>query len=296
MKTVNILFVALGLLAGASASAAAAGTPAVRVLTAHPVAHAITARLAEGGAIEITRVVPATLPPTRHASFLGGRGAGAFEAAARQADAVVGLRSVWADDVLYPHARRANVRVVEVDAARPVDGALPGVALRSGEADGLYAWLDPTNLGRMADVVARDLGRLSPADAEGIAGRLATFKRAVVELAAGAGRRFAQADNPVVFTLSERLDYFVTGFNLELAGRDVREDEAWTDEAAAQLGERLRAEGIGVVLHHRALTPALDAAVRAAGAVPVLIPAEGNDPLEELRNAVESVAEALNAP
>ena len=48
--------------------------------------------------------------------------------AAQQADAVIGVRSIWRDDPLYPMARRSNIRIVEIDAARPVDGALPGIA------------------------------------------------------------------------------------------------------------------------------------------------------------------------
>jgi hypothetical protein len=51
---------------------------------------------------------------------------------------VIGVRSLWADDPLYPIARRSNIRIVEVDAARPVDGALPGIAVQPGlKVDGL---------------------------------------------------------------------------------------------------------------------------------------------------------------
>ncbi|MDV3059445.1 metal ABC transporter substrate-binding protein, partial [Pseudomonas paracarnis] len=42
-----------------------------------------------------------------------------------------------ADDPLYPVARRSNIRIVEVDAARPVDGGLPGIAVQPGVTDGL---------------------------------------------------------------------------------------------------------------------------------------------------------------
>ena len=65
-------------------------------------------------------------------SYFTGRGAPALSALAQDADAAIGLRSLWADDPLYPVARRSNIRIVEVDAARPVDGGLPGIALRTG--------------------------------------------------------------------------------------------------------------------------------------------------------------------
>ncbi len=61
----------------------------------------------------------------------------ALSTLAQDADAAIGLRSLWADHPLYPVARRSNIRIVEVDAARPVDGGLPGIAVQPGVADGL---------------------------------------------------------------------------------------------------------------------------------------------------------------
>ena len=266
--------------------------PAATVLVAHPVVYALTRQLAEGTRIDVSRVVPDTLPPTRHAAYFNGRGAAALERAAREADAVVGLRAVWADDVLYPHARRANLRIVEIDAARPIDGTLPGVALRAGDADGLNVWLDPTNLGRMADIVAHDLARLAPADGATVAQRLAAFKREVVRLAAEAGQRFAALDNPVVFSLSDRLDYFITGFNLDLEGRDLRTDDEWTPQAVSALLERLHAADVGIVLHHRALPEALALALQRADVRVVVLESVGSDPLQALRDNVAAVLDA----
>ena len=80
-----------------------------------------------------------------------GRGAPALSKLATDADAVIGLRSLWADDPLYPIARRSNIRIVEVDAARPVDGALPGIAVQPGnKVDGLNSqpWFSSNNMGR----------------------------------------------------------------------------------------------------------------------------------------------------
>ena len=99
----------------------------------------------------------------------------AFAAGYGPADAVIGVRSLWADDPLYPIARRSNIRIVEVDAARPVDGALPGVALQPGTSDGLNSqpWMATNNMGRMADVRAADLVRLAPSAKPAIEANLA---------------------------------------------------------------------------------------------------------------------------
>lgn len=267
---------------------------AVRVLAAHPLAVGIARWLVEGSPVVLDRVVPDALPTTRHLAYLTGRGADALAKAAASADAVVGLRSVWPEDPLYPLVRRSNVRIVEIDAARPVDGALPGVALRPGAAgEGQYAWLDPTNLGRMADIVAHDLRRLAPDSANTIAQRLAIFKQQVVTLAAEAGRALAAIDNVSVVSLSDRLDHFAAGFNLDLVERDAREDDAWTPDALTRLAASLRQQQVTVVLHHRVPATAVAQSVQASGARLVVLSTLGQDPLAELQGNVALVVKAL---
>ncbi len=151
-----------GPLPALAATAAAAQSAPVTVLASLPVTHALAERLLRDTEVKLQRVAPANLPASRQASFFAGRGAGGLAKAAGQADAVIDLRSIWSDDPLYPLARRSNIRIVEIDAARPVDGALPGIALRPGSDLHAYPWLNPTNLGRMADVLASDLERLAP--------------------------------------------------------------------------------------------------------------------------------------
>ncbi|MFN3984830.1 MAG: metal ABC transporter solute-binding protein, Zn/Mn family [Rhodocyclaceae bacterium] len=288
----------------AGASAAAGGSEAVTaganggatqvVIAAHPLAHALVQRLLDGTGITVERVVPESLPPSRFAAYLGGRGAAALAEVAERADAVVGLRAMWPEDPIYPQARRSNIRIVEIDAARPVDGSLPGVALHADPAGAPYAWLDPSNLGRMADIVANDLGRLAPEHAELVAGRLAAFKREVLGLVAQAGLGLAALDQVTVFSLSDRLDYFIAGFNLELAGRDVRDDAAWTVEAAQALAASLREGGVVTVLHHREPAAALADALAQAQLRVVVLATEGQDPLGELETNVTAVIAGLN--
>ncbi len=292
-----VLLGAGGLATGSAATASNAGQEragAVKVLAAHPVAYAVTRHLVEGSPVVLERAAPQTLPPTRHAAYFGGRGEGALRTAARGADAVVGLRSVWPEDPLFPLARRANIRIVEIDAARPVDGALPGVTLRPGNpGDGQHAWLDPTNLGRMADIVAHDLKQLAPGSASTIGERSAAFKREVVELTAKAGQALARLDDVAVYSLSDRLDHFVAGFNLDLVGRDARDDTAWTPDALAALSQRLRGESVSAVLHHREPAQDVARAVSDAGAQLVVLSTQGIDPLSELSANAELVIKGL---
>lgn len=190
---------------------ALAGLPslsfATQVLTTLPVTHSLASALLDGTAVQLKRAAPANLPASRQPSYFSGRGGASLEKAAQQADAVIGVRSIWRDDPLYPMARRSNIRIVEIDAARPVDGALPGIAVSGDDAYGAYPWLNPTNLGRMADVVANDLERLAPGDKAKIQGNLAGFKRQLLELSASSQTRLAKVDNLTVVSLSERLGY-----------------------------------------------------------------------------------------
>lgn len=288
-RSFQISLLAAALATGAQAQNTAAPASSVRVLAVHPVVHALASALTQGSAIEVLRPAPATLPPGRLAAFFAGRGAAPLALAAASADAVLGLRSVWPDDPLFPLARRANIRIVEIDAARPLDGALPGLALRSeaGAApiDSL-PWLDPVNLGRMADVIAADLGRLVPAAAAAITTRLAHFKQRLVRCTAQSEAGLAGAANLSVLSLSPRLDYLVSGFNLDLVGRDLRDDDAWTPAALAELSQRLRRDSVAAVLHHRELPATLMQAVQAGGARLIVLRTEGQDPLAELQDNV----------
>ena len=116
----NKVFVNLAAAIGALlvASITVAGEP-VRVLASLPITHGLGSILLQGTQAQIVRAAPANLPATRQVSFFTGRGAGALEKAASNADAVIALRSLWPDDPLYPLARRSNIRIIEVDAARP---------------------------------------------------------------------------------------------------------------------------------------------------------------------------------
>ncbi len=227
----------------AQTATVAAATAPTRLLVAHPVVAALTTTLVRDTGIVVLRPVPETLPANRQLAFFTGRGAAGLGDAARQADAVVALRSIWPDDPLFPLARRQNIRLIEIDAARPLDASLPGMALQEqqGAAVNALPWLDPVNLGRMADVIASDVARLVPA-------------------------------------ARPRLQANVTALR-----QQVLADEAWTPEVLADLTQRLRSASVAAVLHHRELPPALAQAVQQAGVRSIVLLTEGRDPVGELR-------------
>ncbi|QYX48092.1 zinc ABC transporter substrate-binding protein [Pseudomonas tussilaginis] len=278
-----------------TASAAAEQTPGVTVLASLPVTHALASTLLDGTAVKLQRAAPANIPASRQPSYFSGRGGPSLQKAASQADAVIALRSIWSDDPLYPIARRSNIRIVEIDAARPVDGALPGIAVQGNNAFAAYPWLNPTNLGRMADVLANDLGRLSPSEQPKIQVNLASFKRQLLELSAGSEARLAEADNLSVINLSDRLDYLIGGLNLDLIDHPRVADDQWDRAALKRLGDELKGQDVALVLHHKQPSKEVADVIAASGATLLVIDTDPQDTLLGLRASVEQVVAALVA-
>ena len=243
--------------------------------------------------MKLQRAAPANIPASRQPSYFSGRGLPSLQKAAGQADAVIGLRSIWHDDPLYPVARRTNIRIVEIDAAKPVDGALPGIAVQGNDAFSGYPWLNPTNLGRMADVLANDLGRLSPADQTKIQANLASVKRQLLDLSASSEAKLAEADNLSVVNLSDRLGYLIGGLNLDLIDHPQVADDQWSAEQLKHLGDELKGQDVALVLHHKQPSQAVAEVIAASGAKLVVVDTDSADTLAGLKAGVEQVVGAL---
>ena len=276
----------------------AAGTAKpLHVLASLPITFGLGEVLLKGTDVSLERAAPANLPGSRQTAYFTGRGAPALAKLATDADAVIGLRSLWPDDPLYPMSRRSNIRIVEVDAARPVDGALPGIAVQpDNKVDGLNSqpWLSSNNMGRMADVMAADLVRLAPLAKPAIEANLAALKQRLLKFSADSEARLASADNLSVMSLSDHFGYLIGGLNLELIGLDARPDAEWTPEALKQLGATLKDNDVAVVLHHRQPSDVVKAVIAQAGSRLVVLSVDAADPVAELEGNVDLVIKGLN--
>ncbi|MFJ4110136.1 metal ABC transporter substrate-binding protein [Pseudomonas sp. NPDC089758] len=267
---------------------------ATEVLTTLPVTHSLAAALLDGTAVQLKRAAPANLPASRQPSYFSSRGGASLAKAAQQADAVIGVRSIWRDDPLYPMARRSNIRIVEIDAARPVDGALPGIAVTGDDAYNAYPWLNPTNLGRMADVLANDLERLAPADKAKIQGNLAALKRQLLELTASSQTKLAELDNLSVVSLSERLGYLASGMNLDVVEQPLPADGKWDEAMLKALGENLKGQDVALVLDHRQPDAAVAEVIKASGATLLVVESDPQDAVTGLKTSIDQVVGALS--
>ena len=277
------------------ASMTAAGEP-VRVLASLPITYGLGSILLQGAEAQVVRAAPANLPASRQVSFFTGRGAGALEKAASNADAVIAVRSLWPEDPLYPMARRSNIRIVEIDAARPVDGALPGIALTSAGSNALEdrPWLSINNLGRMADVIAADLMRLSPNDAKQIASNLADIKQRLLSLSAASESRLAELDSLSVISLSPGFEYLTSSLNLDVI--EVLPPSTSDSDADASLESfksAIRDNEVRLVLTSRPVEKAVANAAEDAGARLLILGELPEDPLVALSEITEQVIDGL---
>ena len=287
--------IATPLMATESVKPAVHAAKPVKVLASLPITYGLADVLLKGTDVQLERAAPANLPGTRQVSYFTGRGASALSTLAQDADAAIGLRSLWPDDPLYRVARRSNIRIVEVDAARPVDGGLPGIAVQPGASDGLNSqpWQSSNNLGRMADVMAADLSRLAPGAKTKIDANLAALKQRLLKFSADSEARLAKADNLSVVSLSDHFAYLISSLNLEALSTDARPDAEWTPDALRKLTADLKDNDVGVVLHHRQPSEAVKAAVTAGGAQLLVLNVDGADPVTELENNVYQVIKSL---
>lgn len=266
----------------------------VKILASLPITYGLSQLLLKDSGVEVQRAAAANLPGSRQNAYFTGRGTEALAGLAVSADAVIGLRSLWPDDSLYPLARRSNIRIVEIDAARPVDGVLPGIALQPG-VGGLNSqpWLASNNMGRMADVMAADLVRLVPAAKGQIDANLAALKQQLLKLSADSEARLAKADNVSVVSLSDRFAYLTAGLNLDTVATQVLSDEQWDAEQLQTLTTTLKDNDVALVLDHRQPPEAVKAAISAAGGKLLVLSSESEDPIADLQAHMTALLEAL---
>ncbi len=285
--------------APAAPSQAAQTTP-LRVIAAHPVVLGLARQIVKDTPIELVPAAPARLPASRQPAYLaGGKGLDELLAAARQAQAVLTLRSVWPDDQLYPLARRANIHIVEIDAANPVEGELPGIALpefdlreAKGSASVLInqPWQDSANLARMAMIVADSLSRLAPEQRPRLQANLTAISQRLQQAQSETSRQLAQADELPVLLLTPRVRALATALQLEPVPWQAPEKD---DDLPATLQQAITAHHPRAILSHTILDEAATQAIGKAGVPLIVLRDNAPDPVQALTEAMQAVAKAM---
>lgn len=293
----SALLAAASSLAQAQQSTEANSAPAqTQLLAALPITYGLTAALIAGSSIQLERAAPANLPGSRQPSYFAGRGASKLHTLASQADAVVSLRSSWQEDSLYPLARRSNIRIIEIDAARPVDNALPGIAVKPNlAANGLDSqpWLEVNNMGRMADIIAADLVKLQPDAKDVIEQNLSKLKHRLLQLSASSESKLAEIDNLSVVSLSDHFQYLIGGLNLEQIPLELPANGQWDEQRLTQLTDTLRDYDVAIVLSQIQPSNEVIEAIAATESTLVVLDSTESDPVQDLEQQIGSIISAL---
>jgi len=214
---------------------------ATDILTATPVTYMLATELTKG-----TDITTQYLPPKRYGisrlpNWFSSKGATLTEKAAIDAQVAITLGAVWPQDPLFVHARKGNIRMIEVDASQAISPRAQGVAaLRLDDGTiSPYTWLNPTNLTRMTAIVSQDLQQVWPQQAATIASNQQALMMSVRHLINQ--QQAVLLDNEIdsVVLLSTELEDFASGNQLFVVERLTKPELEWTAEDKQELVERL---------------------------------------------------------
>jgi ABC-type Zn uptake system ZnuABC Zn-binding protein ZnuA len=302
------------MLAGCSAvGAGGTGAQGGLVLTTFQPTYSFAWHVAEGSpTLRVVNLAPPSKGPHEFSLDDAETGAGCRDLV-RRAAAVVSLRSLPvapAMDRVYPWCRNENIRIVEIDpavtwdpgrprlplVADPEDSQLPVKAGEGERPPNPHVWLSLSHAVRMVDRIAEDFARLDPDHAELYGRNAERYQKALRALKAEFDARLSGAD-PVA-ALTEAFPYLTADFGISVA--DYLLAEMTPEQAAA----RIRRAGVRVVLAEEAPEPALERAVKDAGARIVVLrtletgfgEGEALDPagyLKGMRANLEKLAQAV---
>lgn len=240
---------------------------AIDVLTGLPVTYFLASRLTQNTTFRVTPIFPASVGFDEQPLYLQEQEA-TLQPLFAQAELVLSLRQFVPQDVLYRWVRRHNPRAVELDAAFPFDPSATAVRLQRDEAGAVlpYLWLSLQNLTRMAEIIAHDLQKWQPQQAETIRANLTTLRQALQALRAETSQQLLQAEAFEVIALGHDFAYLWQEFDLYVA---VSWPEPLTNTVPAALRSRLQDASAPVVVQRFEMSPALEASFRAMQKPPV---------------------------
>ncbi|WP_255526710.1 metal ABC transporter solute-binding protein, Zn/Mn family [Photobacterium sp. BZF1] len=229
------------------------------ILTATPVTYMVSSELTKGTGLSTQYLPPKRYGMMRLPNWFTSKGAESTAELATEATAVVTIGAVWPQDPLYVHARRGNIRIVEIDASQSISPRAQGVAalrLDNGMISP-FTWLNPSNLTRMAAIVSQDLQQLWPEHATKIA---ENQQQLMVNIRALTNRQQAslfEAEVDSVILMSQELEDFASGNQLFIVGRYTKAELDWSQQDKQDLIATLQTEPNVWILTTRKLSKSL---------------------------------------
>jgi len=236
---------------------------AADILTATPVTYMLATELTKGTDISTQYLPPKRYGISRLPNWFSSKGAALTEKAAIDAQVSITLGAVWPQDPLFVHARKGNIRMIEVDASQAISPRAQGVAALRLEDGSIspYTWLNPTNLTRMTAIVSQDLQKVWPQQAATIASNQQALMMSVRHLINQ--QQAVLLDNEIdsVVLLSSELEDFASGNQLFVVERLTKPELEWSEADKQALVELLTDDASLWVLTSKIISKQLKALV-----------------------------------
>lgn len=222
------LIIGLGLIA---TSAYTPLTVAKDILTSTPVTYMLSQQLMQGTGIETSYLPPKRYGIERLVNWFGSKGQQQVIKAGQDATVAISLGAIWHQDPTFVYARQGNVRLIEIDASQAISPRAQGVAalkLENGETS-KFAWMNPTNLIRMAAIVGEDLQKVYPQYQTQIEKNQQALMLDVRELINQQQDVIFEKEIDSVVLLGESLEDFASGNQLFVVDRQFKPELEWSE-------------------------------------------------------------------
>ncbi|EDP57826.1 ABC transporter substrate-binding protein [Vibrio sp. AND4] len=215
-------------------------TAAKDILTSTPVTYMLSQQLMKGTGIETTYLPPKRYGVERLVNWFGSKGLQQVIKAGQGATVAITLEAIWHQDPTFVYARQGNVRLIEIDASQAISPRAQGVAaltLDGGETS-KFAWMNPTNLIRMAAIVGEDLQKVYPQFQVQIEKNQQGLMLDVRELINQQQEVIFEKGIDSVVLLGESLEDFASGNQLFVVNRQFKPELEWSEAEKLSLKTR----------------------------------------------------------
>lgn len=219
------------------------------IATSIPALEALCKELLDSTSITVYNPMSSTTTLEEFEDFFDEKEA-LLDSLAEVIDAVVDIRSIIPQDMLYVELRQRNIRTVHIECATPQSSVLGAIGniTRTDGAINPYIWLAPTNMIRMAEIAATDLMALYPDARHQISLNLANLKKEIIQLKMNYENIYLELPRFDAAQMDESFAYFVKDIDLFIVASyppEIDWDEALTENYSQAVEQKLFA----VVVH-----------------------------------------------
>lgn len=201
------------------------------IITSTPVTYMLSEQLMQGTGIETSYLPPKRYGVERLVNWFASKGQQQAIKAGQEATVAITLGAIWHQDPTFVYARQGNIRLIEIDASQAISPRAPCVAaltLDNGDTS-KYAWMNPTNLIRMAAIVGEDLQKVYPQYQAQIEKNQQALMLEVRELINQQQDVIFAKEIDSVVLLGESLEDFASGNQLFVVDRQFKPELEWSE-------------------------------------------------------------------